>query len=545
MKAGNLLFSSNFDSGNLAAVELVMADPWEPVCPSKVLEQHWESFRKEDDGGNSSGSEGPDPTESVAANIPRELPAEQSGESASVEEIYQLWIASDCAGTEHETKNTSWFYFAVEGGRADQNVIFRIMNSNPHQRLYDLDMRPVFRAPPAVPEWQRVPYRPVHQPVAGKGVLSIPFVFPASDCRIEVAFTYPYPLENVLRTVSTWEAKARALPDDIYFHRERALQTVDRMPVDVITLSSLKGLTGAEPGTDGFGSRKFCFISARVHPGEVPASFILDGLMNFLLSDEPAACALREGFVFKVIPVLNPDGVRRGYNRNDTRGRNLNRFYDDPSAEDCGSVALAKELFLSMHSTGRLAYYVDLHAHHSKRGAFFYGNNIDDDKKLQADVQLLGDIFAHLSPHFDPKACNYSKANMGAKDTRGQSKEGSARVALYRQTGFAHTYTLECNYNTSNLTSGAKAGGGVVRYTPPVLESIGRALALSFLVHSGNAAGGEFLSPEALENMRAKVLESVTAKPKPKGKKRVPQAAFMKAARASSSMEAKPGVMIF
>jgi murein tripeptide amidase MpaA len=61
-------------------------------------------------------------------------------------------------------------------------------------------------------------------------------------------------------------------------------------------------------------------LTARVHPGESPASFVLNGIINFILNESSEqARMIREKFVFKIIPILNPDGVYRGYYRHDTK----------------------------------------------------------------------------------------------------------------------------------------------------------------------------------------------------------------------------------
>ena len=39
---------------------------------------------------------------------------------------------------------------------------------------------------------------------------------------------------------------------------------------------------------------------------------------------------LLEKYTFKIITLINPDGVARGYFRLDTHNHNLNRFYLDP-----------------------------------------------------------------------------------------------------------------------------------------------------------------------------------------------------------------------
>ena len=77
------------------------------------------------------------------------------------------------------------------------------------------------------------------------------------------------------------------------------------------------------------------FLTSRVHPGETPASYVLNGILNFLLNEKSdQAKVLLKQFVFKIIPILNPDGVYRGYYRLDTKCQNLNRYYLSPTIEE-------------------------------------------------------------------------------------------------------------------------------------------------------------------------------------------------------------------
>jgi murein tripeptide amidase MpaA len=50
-------------------------------------------------------------------------------------------------------------------------------------------------------------------------------------------------------------------------------------------------------------------ITGRVHPGESNSSFIVEGIIDFICGQEREARMLRDIFVFKIVPMLNPDGV--------------------------------------------------------------------------------------------------------------------------------------------------------------------------------------------------------------------------------------------
>jgi len=56
---------------------------------------------------------------------------------------------------------------------------------------------------------------------------------------------------------------------------------------------------------------------------------MLNGILDYLLSEE--AHELRKHFVFRIIPILNPDGVIYGNYRCSLIGCDLNRRWDKPN----------------------------------------------------------------------------------------------------------------------------------------------------------------------------------------------------------------------
>lgn len=150
-----------------------------------------------------------------------------------------------------------------------------------------------------------------------------------------------------------------------------------------------------------------CFASARVHPGETPGQFALLGLLHFLVSDDPRAVLLRARYVFKLVPMLNPDGVAWGHSRTNSAGHDLNRCYGEPNPSEHEGVAVIKGWLKGWAERNELAFYVDCHAHAVTRGCFLYGNCGE-----AGFVQNVA--YAHVvqlnCPHLDIDMCAWSTA---------------------------------------------------------------------------------------------------------------------------------------
>lgn len=73
--------------------------------------------------------------------------------------------------------------------------------------------------------------------------------------------------------------------------------------LDMIIVTNFKSLD------QDIALREAVIITGRVHPGETNSSFIIEGILEFLVSDIETAAELRNKYVFKIIPMLNPDGV--------------------------------------------------------------------------------------------------------------------------------------------------------------------------------------------------------------------------------------------
>ncbi|MBB3105787.1 murein tripeptide amidase MpaA [Psychrobacter luti] len=112
-------------------------------------------------------------------------------------------------------------------------------------------------------------------------------------------------------------------------------------------------------------NKRNIWITARQHPGETMAEWLVEGLLYSLLdSDNATAKLLLEKANFYIVPNMNPDGSVRGHLRTNAVGTNLNREWLNPSLEKSPEVfhvinkmeATGVDLFYDVHGDEALPY---------------------------------------------------------------------------------------------------------------------------------------------------------------------------------------------
>lgn len=100
----------------------------------------------------------------------------------------------------------------------------------------------------------------------------------------------------------------------------------------------------------------------------------MNGVIEYLIGDDEGAEFLRNTFVFKIIPMLNPDGVIVGNYRCSLIGQDLNRQWIGPSSKVYPENYHTKLMMRKTLESRDIYFFCDFHGHSTNRNIFMFGN---------------------------------------------------------------------------------------------------------------------------------------------------------------------------
>uniref|UniRef100_A0AAQ5YLV5 tubulin-glutamate carboxypeptidase n=1 Tax=Amphiprion ocellaris TaxID=80972 RepID=A0AAQ5YLV5_AMPOC len=371
---------------------------------------------------------------------------------------YDLILNADVNCSQH----TQWFYFEVSNMVAGIPYRFNVINCEKSNSQFNYGMQPVLysvrEALDGRPRWVRTGteicyYRNYFCPAQGRRkttfyTLSFTITFKHNEDVCYLAYHYPY-------TYSALKAHLKVLqksvdPAKVFFQQQILCGTLAGNSCPLVTITACPASKGWKD-LHQLRNRPCIVLTSRVHPGESNASWVMKGTLEFLCSSDLVAQSLREAFVFKIIPMLNPDGVINGTNRCDVNSEDLNRQWCKPDPVLSPTIYHTKGFLYYLNSIGRTPLvFCDYHGHSRKKNVFLYGCSIKetlwqsgsaiDTVGLKEDpgYRTIPKTLDRIAPAFSFNSCNYLVE---------KSRSATARVVVWREMGVLRSYTMESTYN--------------------------------------------------------------------------------------------------
>ncbi|XP_033828127.1 cytosolic carboxypeptidase 1 [Periophthalmus magnuspinnatus] len=370
---------------------------------------------------------------------------------------YDLVLNSDINSNHYH----QWFYFEVSGMKVGASYRFNIINCEKSNSQFNYGMQvlmySVQEAIGGSPRWVRtgtdICYYKNHfarSSVAAGGqkgksyyTLTFSINFKHKDDVCYFAYHYPYTYSTLKMHLSKLEALRTP---QIYLRQDVLCHSLGGNSCPLLTITAMPE-SNSNDHICQFRNRPLIFLSARVHPGETNASWVMKGSLEFLMSSSPLANSLRESYIFKIVPMLNPDGVVNGNHRCSLSGEDLNRQWQNPNPDLHPTIYHTKNLLQYLaHIQRAPLVFCDYHGHSRKKNVFMYGCSVKEtvwqsnisatSSDLQEDIayRALPKILSQIAPAFSMASCSFVVE---------RSKESTARVVVWREIGVQRSYTME------------------------------------------------------------------------------------------------------
>jgi hypothetical protein len=181
-------------------------------------------------------------------------------------------------------------------------------------------------------------------------------------------------------------------------------------------------------------AKKVIWLVARQHAWEAGTSFVMEGALNFITSNDPRAVSLRKRVVFNFVPMMAQDGVVHGKVRFNMNGYDINRHWNetnwlgDSFRKQMPEIwAVKKALFASLDDGSKTDLLLNLH--NTETGEYLRSQT--DDLAVQNLLQRL-EVNLMAKTSYDPGTrLSFSKEKVN--DTNSLWHQRRVPVALMEQ----------------------------------------------------------------------------------------------------------------
>jgi len=256
--------------------------------------------------------------------------------------------------------------------------------------------------------------------------------FSENDAQIATFFPFNYTdMQNYLQIVNTSQWAEISILGTSTQNRNISLLTITNLGVANNT-------------------KKIVYIIGRQHSAETSSSHMLQGFIDFLISNSSDASRLRDSFIWHIIPMTNPDGVALGYTRGTSLLRDSN---DDWATSQSVEINIVKNHLATTKNTTGVDFFIDWHSH------------ISDIRWYNYIYSPPGNTFFSLLSNWTDFDAQESPG-VGSSSARGYATNLGIFTFTFEPTPHLSTWTLDLLHD-----QGERVAYAIDEYFPLLLDS--------------------------------------------------------------------------
>jgi hypothetical protein len=359
---------------------------------------------------------------------------------------------------------TQWFYFSVKNKQIKPTVRFNIMNFVKYDSLYNKGMKPAVFSVKQNSGWTRdcssvAYYKNSLSRLNEKTFFTLTFSYTFKEPFDEVFFAYSFPytysdlqkdlenlkishykkivrIDSLCTTLAGNEVPVLTITKEVHLYTPWE-EELEKLKKSAAGRRALRAKALREKGPDDNKLKRCVFVTARVHPGETNGSFMMKGFLQFITGNSSEARLLRKNFVFKVVPMLNPDGVVYGNYRCSLLGVDLNRRWNRPNKIMHPEIYYCKRLIQMLSEEKEITLFCDMHGHSIKKDVFMYGCRDLENLKQDLMIKIIPFLLSKMNKTF-----SYPKSFFRV----GKDKTSTGRAVCFQELKILNSYTMEASF---------------------------------------------------------------------------------------------------
>ncbi|PIS42206.1 MAG: hypothetical protein COT24_04665, partial [Candidatus Kerfeldbacteria bacterium CG08_land_8_20_14_0_20_40_16] len=216
-----------------------------------------------------------------------------------------------------DNRKQNWFYFSMNNA-LNQSLQFTLINAtaSSNENTDWVDHKPVYSYDQVT--WYRI------ASYGSASDVNWVYTFPGGGAKftsdtVYIAHGIPYTYTNSENDITTWSASQYVTVTDIG-------NSVQSRMMHLVTIQDTNSPVAAA-------NKKVYWFIARQHPMEPMGSYGIKGVIDFLIGTTDEAKLMRRSSIFKIIPMMNPDGAYLGHTTANAEYCNENREWTDVAPE--------------------------------------------------------------------------------------------------------------------------------------------------------------------------------------------------------------------